>query len=101
MPYTYFRIEERDDSSNIVRLKLKEIPAKEFKSNPATEILWVDDKLKEGEKVIGSLSCPMHTTFLHQLKSTAELNQWIIHNSQRIKGNPAIKVAVISNMRRR
>ena len=77
MPYTYFRIEEKDTSGNIFYMRLKEIPHKEFRSNPATEILWVDDKLAEGDKVISSLDCPMHTTFLHQLKSTEALAEWI------------------------
>lgn len=100
MPYTYFRIEHKDTSTGIYYMKLKEIRQKDFKSNPATEILWVDDKLKEGDKVISSLNCPMHTTFLHQLKSTEALRQWIQLNQPIVK-NPSIRIAVITNMRRR
>ena len=73
MPYTYFRIAEKDTSSPVFKMKLVELEQKHHRSNPATYILWVDDKLKEGEKVISSLNCPMHTTFLHQLRSTKAL----------------------------
>ncbi len=100
MPYTYFRILEKDTSSSTFYIKLKELPQYPYGSNPATEILWVDDKLKEGEKVITSLNCPMHTTFLHQLTSNAGLKEWIARNQQVIL-NPAIRVALITNMRRR
>jgi hypothetical protein len=63
-------------------------------------LLWVDDKLAEGEKVISSLNCPMHTTFLHQLISTSALGTWIEEN-QCIINNPKIKIVVITNMKRR
>jgi hypothetical protein len=99
MPYTYFRILEKEVSEGLVFMRLKELPQYQYRSNPATEILWVDDKLKEGEKVIGSLNCPMHTTFLHQLTSTKALKEWI-HAHQHIVRNPAVEIAVITNMRR-
>jgi hypothetical protein len=100
MPYTYFRIVEKDTSSSTFYIKLKELPQHQYASNPATEIVWVDDKLREGEKVITSLNCPMHTTFLHQLTSTSGLKEWIARNKHVIL-NPTIRVALITNMRRR
>jgi hypothetical protein len=42
----------------------------------------------------------MHTTFLHQLKSTDALRLWILQHEE-IINNPAIRIAVITNMKRK
>ena len=104
MPYTYFQVissevvEEKGQKIAYIRLREIELST-QYKSNPASYILWIDDKLKEGEKVIGSLECPMHTTFLHQIKSNKELKEWIELN-QPIINNKKIKIGVITNMKR-
>lgn len=99
MPYTRFRITEKDKSNNIWKITLEEIVDNDYQSNFCTYILWVDDKLKEAKKVIASLNCPIQNTFFVQLVSNQKLREWIESNSSYIE-NPRIRIAIISNMKR-
>lgn len=99
MPYTRFRITEKDKSNSIWKITLEEIVDNDYQSNFCTYILWVDDKLKEAKKVIASLNCPIQNTFFVQLVSNQKLREWIELNSSYIK-NPRIRIAIISNMKR-
>jgi hypothetical protein len=99
MPYTRFRITEKDISDDIWKITLEEIVDKDYSSNICTYILWVDDKLKEAKKVIASLNFPIQNTFFIQLVSNQKLREWIESNPSYII-NPRLRIAIISNMKR-
>jgi hypothetical protein len=89
---------QRLEDERIVYLTISEVVEVPRQSR-ANIILWVDDKLKEGQEMFKQIRRQANSIYLYQLISTEELSKWIASNKA-LAGDKSSNIIVITNMRR-
>jgi hypothetical protein len=66
----------------------------------ANFVIWIDDKAKEGKAIFDSIQMPSETTIFEQLKSTADLRQWLARH-KKLFSDQSANVIFVTNMTRK